>query len=46
MIVEDGVVKDIAIEPKPTEAVVSSAEKMLERMAKAYLDRGSAKTGV
>ena len=46
MIVEDGVVKDIAVEPKPTEAVVSSAEKMLERMAKAYLDRGGVKTGL
>ncbi len=46
MIIEDGVVKDIAVEPKPTEAVVSGAEKMLERMSKAYLDRGTAKTGV
>ena len=46
MIVEDGVVKDIAVEPKPAEAVVSGAEKMLERMAKAYLDRGGVKTGL
>ena len=46
MIVENGVVKDIAVEPKPAEAQVSSAERMLERMAKAYLDRGTAKTGV
>ena len=46
MIVDNGVVKDIAVEPKPTEAVVSGAEKMLEKMAKAYLGRGTAKTGV
>jgi len=46
MIVENGVVKDIAVEPKPTEAVKSGAEKMLEKMAKAYLDRGTARTGI
>jgi peroxiredoxin len=46
MIIENGVVKDVEIEPKPGEAVKSTAEKMLEKMAKAYLGRGTAKTGV
>jgi peroxiredoxin len=46
MIVENGVVKDIVVEPKPGEADKSTAEKMLERMSKAYLDRGGAKTGL
>jgi len=45
MIVEDGVVKDIETE-EPSQAEKTGAEAMLEKMAKAYLARGSADTGV
>lgn len=46
MIVDNGVVKDVEVEDDPTVAEKTGAEKLLERMADAYLNRGSAKTGL
>ncbi len=46
MVVVDRVVKDLKVEETPAEATVSSAEALLESWSDAYLNRGSAQTGL